>query len=94
LYFENLVFEREQHKIAEPFIKIMQDSTLKDDQKKTAREGFEGISKKVIAYQKDIIDKYPKTVTARILNMLKPVQIPDPPKKADGTILLRSFRPG
>jgi thiol-disulfide isomerase/thioredoxin len=86
LFFENSRFERARYKEAEPLVKILRDSTLKEDQKQTAREGFNAISKKVLDFQKDIIEKYPKTVTARILNIYRPVEIPDPPKKANGNI--------
>lgn len=86
LFFDNLLFEQERHKEAEPFIKVLRDSTLKEDQKKPARENFEGISKKVMAYQQTIIEKYPKTVTARLMNMYRPVHIPEPPVKANGNI--------
>lgn len=86
LYFENLQFENTQHQHAEPFVKVLQDSTLTEAQKKDAREGFSRISKKVMDYQKSIIDKYPNTATARILNMRRPVIIPEPPRKANGNI--------
>ena len=86
LYFQNMLFEIAQHKEAEPFIKILRDSTLKEDQKKEARDRFNTIRKKVLDSQKAIIEKYPKTVTARMLNMSRPVTIPDPPRKANGNI--------
>src|SRR5687768_5531118 len=34
LFFENWKFNIERHKESEPFVKILQDSTLNDDQKK------------------------------------------------------------
>lgn len=86
LFFENIRFERESQKQVEPFIKVLQDSTLGEEEKKTARDNVNNISKKVMAYRQNIIDKYPATVTARILNMNRPVEIPDPPKKANGNI--------
>jgi thiol-disulfide isomerase/thioredoxin len=86
LFFDNMLFNMERHKEAEPFIKVLQDSTLKDDQKKGAREGFTKINDKVNAYQDEIIAKHPATLTARIFKANKPVHVPDPPKKADGTI--------
>jgi len=86
LFFENMMFNMERHKEAEPHIKILQDSTLTDDQKKEAREAYTKINDKVIAHQKDIIAKYPATMTARLLKSSHPITIPDPPKKADGTI--------
>ncbi len=86
LFFENIAFNIERNKEVEPFIKTIKDSTLKEDQKKAAREGFAKINDKVIAYQKEIISKYPRTMTARMLNALQVIVIPDPPKKANGNI--------
>jgi thiol-disulfide isomerase/thioredoxin len=86
LFFQNMVFNYERHKEAEPFLKILQDTTLTEDQKKEARESFSKISQKVEEYQDDVIAKHPNTLTARILKSQKQVKIPDPPKKADGTI--------
>jgi hypothetical protein len=40
LFFENMTFNMERHKEAEPFIKILQDSTLKEDQKKSALSNY------------------------------------------------------
>ena len=86
LLFENLVFISERHKEAAPYLKILQDSTLKEDQKKESREAFAKINDKVMHFQDEIISKYPATLTARFLKADKPIQIPDPPKKADGSI--------
>lgn len=86
LFFENMIFNMERHKDAEPFLKIIRDSTLKEDQKKEARAAFAKISDKVMAYQNDVIAKYPATMTARIFKSTKQIEIPEPPKRADGTI--------
>ena len=34
LFFENMVFNSERHKEAEPYLKVLQDSTLAEDKKK------------------------------------------------------------
>jgi thiol-disulfide isomerase/thioredoxin len=86
LFFENMIFNMERHQEAEPYIKTLQDSTLADEQKKGARESFMKINEKVQAYQDHVIEKYPTTLTARIFLANKPIKIPDPPKKADGSI--------
>jgi peroxiredoxin len=86
LFFENIAFSAERQKEAEPFIKILRDTTLKEDKKKEAREGFKNISKKVFARQNELIAKYPTSNTARLFKATKELEIPDPPKKADGTI--------
>jgi len=86
LFFENMTFNMERHKEAEPLIKILQDTTMKEDDKKDARAAFAKINDKVMTYQDEIIAKHPATLTARIFKASKPVQVPEAPKRADGTI--------
>ncbi|MBT1710057.1 TlpA family protein disulfide reductase [Fulvivirgaceae bacterium PWU5] len=86
LFFENMLFNMERHKEAEPLLKVLQDSTLTEDQKKDARANFNKINDKVMAYQAEIIAKHPKTLTATIFKSNTAVKIPDAPKKADGSI--------
>jgi thiol-disulfide isomerase/thioredoxin len=86
LFFENMIFNMERHQEAEPFIKVIQDSTLHEDQKKEAREKFQKVNDKVLGYQENIIKSYPGTLTARIFKANKPIKIPEPPKNADGSI--------
>lgn len=86
LFFENMIFNMERHLEAEPLMKVIKDSTLTEDQKKSAREAFTKINDKVMTYQKDIITKHPNTITALIFRAGMPVQVPDPPKKSDGTL--------
>jgi peroxiredoxin len=86
LFFENVAYNMARHKEAEPFIKIAQDSTLKDEQKKDAREELNKINEKVLSYQRQLIADHPAAVTARLLKATLPVVVPDAPKKADGTI--------
>ncbi|MEX2234606.1 MAG: thioredoxin-like domain-containing protein [Cyclobacteriaceae bacterium] len=86
LFFENIFFNIARNKEAEPFVKILQDSATKEDEKKGAREEMNKINAKVLAYQEDLIQKNGSTFTGRIIKSGKPVRIPDPPKRADGTI--------
>jgi thiol-disulfide isomerase/thioredoxin len=81
-----MIFNMERHQEAEPYIKVIQDSTLAEDKKKEAREKFKVINEKVLAYQEGVIKQQPATVTARIFKANKAVTIPDPPKRADGNI--------
>ncbi|QOI97695.1 MAG: DUF5106 domain-containing protein [Flammeovirgaceae bacterium] len=97
LFFDNMRFNMERNKEADPFIKILQDTTLKDETKKSAaREGFSKVNDKVMAYQHSLIEKHPATMTARLLKTSKRVEIPEPPKNADGridsTFQLRYYR--
>lgn len=86
LFYENIAYNMERNKEAEPLIKILKDSTLKEEQKKETRKDFSKINDKVMAHQKEIIEKYPTALTARIMKATVPITVPDPPKKADGSI--------
>lgn len=86
LFFENMRFNMERHKEAEPFLTVLRDSTLREDQKKDAQAAFNKINERVLAWQEELVTKHPTTVTGRIFKSGKPVQVPEPPKKPDGTI--------
>ncbi len=86
LFFDDIAFNIERHKEVEPFMRILRDSTLKEDQKKEAREGFNKVNARVMEHQKKLIEKHPETMTARWMNARRPITIPDPPKRADGSI--------
>jgi len=61
LYFDNIATSSIETKEVEPLKKILKDSTLKEDQKKEAREAYAKVNEKVMAYQHDLLEKYPKT---------------------------------
>jgi len=86
LFFENMIFNMERHKEAQPYLDVIQDSTIDETAKKPARESFAKINEKVVGYQSALIEKYPNTITAKILRASQAIKIPDPPKKTDGTI--------
>ena len=86
LFFENMMFNMERHKEAEPYIKVLQDSTLSEEQKKSAREPFQKVNDKVMTYQDQLVAANPETVTATVLKASKQVKVPDAPKRPNGTI--------
>jgi len=86
VFAENMDLQNSLQKQAEPFLKILKDSTLTPEQKKEANAEFKKIKDKVVAYQDDIITKYPNTITSKIFLTTKEIEVPDPPKKADGSI--------
>jgi peroxiredoxin len=97
LFFDNMLFNMERNKEAEPFIKVLQDTTLKDEsKKKVARDGFAKVNESVQDYQTKLIAANPRTMTARLLKSTRRVDIPEPPKRADGkidsTFQLRYYR--
>jgi thiol-disulfide isomerase/thioredoxin len=86
LFFENMLFNAERHKEVEPFLTKLKDSTLTEEQKKPARAAFNKVNEAVAVYQKNIISKYPNTLMAAILRSYQPINIPEAPKRPDGTI--------
>lgn len=86
IFFEYAVFDSHEREKAEPLVKILRDSTLKEEGKKEARESFKKVSDDVLAYQDEVIRKYPATMTARWLNAAREIVVPEPPKKADGSV--------
>jgi thiol-disulfide isomerase/thioredoxin len=86
LFFENMRFNVERNTEAEPHVKVMQDSTASEEAKKTAREALVKINDNVMAYQDGIIAKYPESFTAKLFKTTKRIDVPEPPKRADGSI--------
>ncbi len=86
LFFENRKLLIAANNEAEPAVKILRDSTLSNDQKKQANDTYQEIGKRVTEQQEKIIASNPQSVTARIVRMNKPINVPDPPRKANGNI--------
>lgn len=87
LFFDNIIFNMERNKEAEPFIKVLQDTTIKDEAaKNAARDGFAKVNASVQEYQAKLIAANPRTMTARLLKSTRRIDVPEPPKRADGTI--------
>jgi thiol-disulfide isomerase/thioredoxin len=86
LFFDNMRFNVERNTEAEPHVKVMQDSTASEDAKKTAREALTKINDKVMAYQDGVIAKYPESFTAKLFKTTKKIEVPEPPKRPDGSI--------
>lgn len=86
LFYENQRHMAELNKKAEPHVKILRDSTLKDEaKKKSAQEAIKNIGEEDMVYKEKIIAEHPETMTARLFKTLKPIVVPDPPKRADGS---------
>lgn len=86
LYINNRRLLMDAQKSIEPQIKILRDSLADPALKQEANKVYEQTGKGVMAQQEKIIAMAPASVTARLIKMHKPVTIPDPPKKPDGSI--------
>lgn len=96
LFFENMRFNVERNLEAEPFLKVIQDSTIQEENKAEARNALAKINDKVLAYQNDIIARHPESFTSRIFKITKKIDVPEAPKRIDGkidsTFQLRYYR--
>lgn len=86
LFFENMRYNMEQGKKAEPLLKIIRDSTITEGKKKEAREAFSKINTEVLAHQSEVIKNHPTTLSARWLMANQNIEVPPAPKRADGSI--------
>lgn len=86
IFFENMRFNMTRHDEAQPFVKIIQGSTSSKEEKEAARKELEKVNESVAGYHEKIIREHPNTVTAKIFRATQPVNIPEAPKRADGTI--------
>lgn len=86
LFFQNMIYNMERHLEAEPFLKILQDSLASKESQEAARTAFQKINEKVIDFQKKLVAANPGLVTAAIVKSAIPVEIPEPPKRPNGTI--------
>jgi thiol-disulfide isomerase/thioredoxin len=86
IFFENMIQVTTKQKEVQPLVVILQDSSVTAEKKNEVRKNYTDITKKIMDFQEEIITKYPTSATARILNMNRPIVIPDPPKKPNGNI--------
>jgi len=86
LFFDHLKFNAEQLVLADPFIKVLKDSTASEKAKTEARESYRKIAITANQYQEDMLAQHPATVLGKILKANKPQTAPEPPKKANGQI--------
>lgn len=96
LFFDNWRFSVARQMEAEPYTKILKDSTITDEKRKEAREQVNKIREKLTAHQREIIAKHPETTSAILFKSNVDVVVPDPPKlpngKVDSTFQLRWYR--
>ncbi|WP_165823866.1 DUF5106 domain-containing protein [Pseudochryseolinea flava] len=96
LFFANWRTSMALQEEADPFTKILKDSTTAADKRNAAREQVNKIREKLLVQQRDIISKHPTTTSAILFKSSQEVVVPDPPKlpngKTDSTFQLRWYR--
>src|SRR5688572_28157546 len=79
VFFDYARFDLDQRIKAEPLVKVLRDSSLREDAKKDARESFRKVSEDVITYQSELIKNHSTTMTARYLKAQREVEVPPTP---------------
>jgi len=86
LFFENMLYNSARNKDAEPFLTVLRDSLATEQKKLPAQEGLKKINEQVMAWQDELVKKYPGYLTTRIIKATRQINIPEPPKKSDGSV--------
>jgi hypothetical protein len=79
IFFESLVFNLELYKEAEPLLKSIHDNTFADDKKRAAQIALNRIKLRGIAYQEEIIENYPNTITAKLFKSIRNIELGEQP---------------
>lgn len=83
VFFESMVFNMELCKEAEPLLKIINNNTSTENEKRNAQMALNKIKMLSTSYQDDVIENYPNTVTARLFKSARMVEIPNAQNKTD-----------
>ena len=86
LFFRNMIYNMERNKEAEPYLAVVLDSLATEQKKAPAREALNAINRKVMAHQDELIAKNTGLLSIRIMKANRQIDIPEPPKRADGSI--------
>lgn len=81
LFFENILFNVERNKEAEPLVKQFRDEASTPEQKKAAEQALKKINERVLAFQDQLVTKNPEFMTSRLLKATRNVEIPAYAKK-------------
>jgi thiol-disulfide isomerase/thioredoxin len=83
LYIKDILFNVERNKEAEPFVKVVRDSTSTPEQIEVARKALDAINDKVMAHQNEIIAAHPDKLLTRIFLANKRADIPEAKEGVD-----------
>jgi hypothetical protein len=75
IFFESLVFNLDLYKEAEPLIKSIHDNSLAADKKRAAQMALNRIKLRGIAYQEEVIENFPNTITAKLFKSARNIEL-------------------
>lgn len=80
LFLQDMLFNVERNREAEPYIAVLQDSLASESEKRVAQTAFEKIGLKVKGRMDLVIDQYPESLIAAIHKSNRRTQIPQAPE--------------
>ncbi len=83
-FYDYMQFNAGKYMEAEPLQKLMKN-TKNADSTEMLRKKLEDLNKEVEGYKYDFMSKNPGTLMANFFNLMREVELPPPPVKADGT---------
>lgn len=86
IFLEDMLFNAARNEEAKPFVAVVKDSIASEEAKVDARAELDKVSAKVDAHVKEIIDSHPESILGTIMKANQRLEIPDPPKNADGSV--------
>ncbi len=82
-YLKDMLFNVERNQEAEPFVKVIRDSTSSESQIEAARSALDAINDKVIQYQDKVIAAHPDNLLSKIFLAYRRIDIPDAKEGTD-----------
>jgi len=83
IYFKDLKYNAKRNEEAQPYLTILNDSTVSMADKAGAREALTALNDKVMTHQDEIIRDFPNTIIAKIHKANKRVEVPEAPEGID-----------
>ena len=91
IFLKYITFMNDQRTKAKDFSDKREKLKKTEPEYKSLTTEIDKVSKEVVAYQKNLIETYPTTFVSKVVKMSMDVEIPETPKKSDGTIIDSSF---
>ena len=86
LFYEYLNYIQNKHKEVAPLRTLLKGVTDNADSTALLKKQISNVDKDVNKYKRDLREKYPETLMAKIFTASEEIVVPDPPVREDGSI--------
>ncbi len=91
IFLKYITFMNDQRTKAKDFSDKREKLKKDQPEYKSLTAEIDKVSKEVIAYQKNLVETYPATLVSKVVKMSMDVEIPETPRKPDGSMIDSSF---